>query len=120
VTYCSAAGATGAVAHLPGKSFEARLGSTGEFQLYVGPVGRHSVAIDAPGRATHIVEDVVGRDKRVTDLAEITVLPDADGDSVTEDLDCNDNNPNIRPAAPEVCDGVDNDCDGIVDEGCLI
>ncbi|MBI3184470.1 MAG: putative metal-binding motif-containing protein [Myxococcales bacterium] len=31
--------------------------------------------------------------------------------------DCNDGNPGIHPAAYEVCDEVDNDCDGQTDEG---
>lgn len=32
--------------------------------------------------------------------------------------DCNDMNPFINPGAVEVCDGVDNNCDGRRDEGC--
>jgi hypothetical protein len=42
---------------------------------------------------------------------------DADGDGYLVCADCNDNDPAVNPAAVEVCDGVDNDCNGSVDEG---
>jgi hypothetical protein len=42
-------------------------------------------------------------------------LYDIDGDGVTCDLDCDDNDPNNYPGNEEVYDGQDNDCDGLVD-----
>lgn len=36
---------------------------------------------------------------------------------VQNNFDCNDSNANIHPFSPEVCDGIDNNCDGRVDDG---
>ena len=36
--------------------------------------------------------------------------------SVADDTDCNDSDSAIHPAATEVCDSVDNDCDGDIDD----
>ncbi len=64
----------------------------------------------------------------------VTWYPDHDGDGygaarptitscdqppghVAEDGDCDDENPEVNPGAEDVCDGVDNDCDGDIDNG---
>ena len=44
-------------------------------------------------------------------------VQDLDGDGVTiVDGDCNDQNPSVYPGSPELCDSVDNNCDGLIDQ----
>jgi len=54
--------------------------------------------------------DVDGAQQRCPGTANFVVTPG----------DCNDLELSISPAAAETCDGIDNDCDGTVDEGLLL
>jgi Putative metal-binding motif len=45
--------------------------------------------------------------------------PDCDGDGYAVPADCNDNDALVNPEAFDFIDGIDNDCDGIVDDPVL-
>jgi len=59
------------------------------------------------GRATSFATDLV---------VGTGVDHDGDGFSLREG-DCDDTNPAIYPGASDIADGLDNDCDGLLDEG---
>ncbi len=40
--------------------------------------------------------------------------------TVADNTDCNDGSAAVNPAAVEVCNGIDDDCDGTTDEGCSL
>ena len=50
---------------------------------------------------------------------EGTIIQDMDGDGFNAEEDCNDNDATINPSLEEICDGIDNNCDGNIDEGVL-
>jgi len=74
-------------------------------------VGTHTVVLgvtDTAGLASDdaIVIHITGDDPPPAD---------ADGDGASADEDCDDDDPARFPDAEEICDGIDNDCDDIVD-----
>jgi len=66
-----------------------------------------AMLLGCPGKSTDSGEDTGG-----TDPSSI----DKDGDGYTSDVDCDDSDQDTYPGATEICDGVDNNCDGETDE----
>ena len=69
-------------------------------------------ADDAVGWAFHADEDGDGYGDPATEELSCEGNPGW----VSDDSDCDDSDPAVNVAADELCDGVDNDCDGDVDE----
>ena len=46
----------------------------------------------------------------------VTACEPPDGAYIADDSDCDDTRSDVYPSAPELCDGLDNDCDGQTDE----
>ncbi|MBN1944502.1 MAG: hypothetical protein JW797_02450 [Bradymonadales bacterium] len=91
----------------------------------VGPIpillGNWTAELEPPGIGTWLIE-AIGRDgqgqQRARDQLLVYFGGDLDGDGFTVcGGDCDDLNETAYPGAPEILDGVDNNCDGFTDEG---
>ena len=74
----------------------------------------HPVALILIGFACSGADKQAELDTSENDLVDSN---DMDGDGFETDQDCDDSNASINPAADEICDGRDNDCNDEVDEG---
>ena len=55
-----------------------------------------------------------------TNPTNVIEIEDLDGDGYDNTEDCDDDDPLISPNSEEICDGLDNNCDGQIDEDVLI
>ncbi|TFH23627.1 MAG: hypothetical protein E4H03_05730, partial [Myxococcales bacterium] len=70
--------------------------------------------------ATILDSDGSGRTGPTSDVLVVEFDPtaiDNDNDGFSPPSDCNDNDDTVFPGAPEVCNGVDENCDGTADDG---
>ena len=107
--------------YIPGRSFFARTGSQGEFRLSYVPPGTYSIVIERHGQRYASESGIRVLSRQITDIGTLTVCTDLDGDTYDQSVDCDDTNPAINPGATEECgDGIDNNCNVQIDEGCAV
>lgn len=86
----------------------------------IAEAGALSLAIVSPptdGNGTHFQSKEAAADQAPYLVMKYVVV-DLDGDGSPDGPDCDDGDAAVNPGVTESCNGIDDDCDGDVDEGC--
>ena len=145
VNYCEQGGREGMRVYVPGRQYMLFLGEDGRFQFDGMPAGEYELHYALGGKVLNRNKKIKVHAGATTDIGVIAFcdkLPvetqqgassascaertddaacqDQDGDGVVAALDCDDSNSSIFPGAIERCDGIDNNCDGKIDNNLTI
>lgn len=144
VNYCGKGGYLGMQVFIPGRQFMVLLGADGNFIFENVPVGDYDINYVINGQLVNENKNVSVSSGGTNDLGNIvfcaddktpTFQPvkdpceenpasaeciDVDKDGVVAAKDCNDNDASIKPGAIEICDGLDNNCNGEIDENATV
>jgi len=119
VLICPQLGVDRVIVHIPGRSYAAHTALSGDFELNFVPPGTYNLIFEAKGNIVGSLSGITVIGKQQTLLGQIPVCieDDSDGDGFGVANDCNDMNADIHPDAIEVCNLIDDNCDGYIDEG---
>ena len=145
VNYCDQGGILGMKISLSGRQASVYTADDGKFVFEAVPQGNYVLFYTVNEKLVHVSKDVLVQAGGTAALGEIAFCASKPADAVAQEMktiitsgcppnspapecvdkdkdgvvaaeDCDDNNENIRPGAPEVCDGMDNNCSGVIDD----
>lgn len=129
VNFCGSGGSEGMRVYMPGHNYVLYTDTSGKFLFHNVEFGSYRLNFAIEGNILNSVTIKVGRqnvnigsvsfcnERKATKSTKENVARDKDKDGYSPPADCNDNDAAIRPGAIELCDGLDNNCNGSVDEG---